>query len=158
MASIEATPHNATCRTAQNAQAHVLFPTPPPALVPTPPCDPRVGVDSHRPDSHFGIRPALAALQNTFTSRRRASSVSDAASQRSSTPRPHFARFVGLEPRSRTVSSATVVVSNYLTRVLVAIDVFLSPRARNNTHPPSVSPLSSPPTNKCPAPRVYPLS
>ncbi|QRV92487.1 hypothetical protein RhiJN_20505 [Ceratobasidium sp. AG-Ba] len=66
--------------------------------------------------SHFRLRPALAALQNTFISRRRASSVSDAASQRSASiaHSAHLARFVGLgaEPRPRTSSTATVTVKS----------------------------------------------
>ncbi|KAG9084546.1 hypothetical protein FS749_005138 [Ceratobasidium sp. UAMH 11750] len=73
---------------------------------------PRARADSQ---SHFSLRPALTALQNTFISRRRASSVSDAASQNSASIRSsHPARFAGLgmEPRPRTNSSATVVPPN----------------------------------------------
>lgn len=107
MASIEATDD---LRVAQKAAAPVLFPTPPAALQVPLVCDSRSRVDSQ---AHFGIRPALAALQNTFTSRPRASS--DAASRSSVIRSPHFTRFMGLEPRPRTGSSATAMVSNYLT-------------------------------------------
>lgn len=78
----------------QGSQSSVLFPPSPPLLRP-------------RADSHFGIRPALAALQNTFNARKRASSVSEDMVQK---PRsPVFAR-LGLDPRPRTNSSLTVVV------------------------------------------------
>ncbi|KAG8745861.1 hypothetical protein FRC10_006888 [Ceratobasidium sp. 414] len=109
--NMEAGAEHAT-RAAQNAPDSVIFPTPPPAL-----CAPvgpfpqlRARADSQ---SHFRLRPALTALQNTFISRRRASSVSDAASQNSDSAArsSHLVRFVGLgmEPRPRTNSSATVV-------------------------------------------------
>ncbi|KAG9103634.1 hypothetical protein FRC06_009292 [Ceratobasidium sp. 370] len=113
--SIEATGAEHAARAAQNTMDSVLFPTPLPALcTPVDPFpQPRARADSQ---SHFRLRPALAALQNTFISRRRASSVSDAASQNSiSIARsPHLTRFVGLgvEPRPRTSSSASVMYPN----------------------------------------------
>ncbi|CAE6523054.1 unnamed protein product [Rhizoctonia solani] len=64
-----------------------------------------------RADS-FSIRPALAALQNTFGGRKRAASVSDNASQCSKSRSPVFALFPGLDPRPRTTSTATIVPPN----------------------------------------------
>ncbi|CAE6415811.1 unnamed protein product [Rhizoctonia solani] len=61
-----------------------------------------------RADS-FSIRPALAVLQNTFGGRKRATSVSDSASQHSKPRSPVFTRFPILDPRPRTTSTATVV-------------------------------------------------
>ncbi|KAG9124203.1 hypothetical protein FRC07_012412 [Ceratobasidium sp. 392] len=112
--SIEATGADHDAPAAQNTASSVLFPTPPALSSPVDPSpQSRARADSQ---SHFRLRPALAALQNTFISRRRASSVSDAASQHSNSVAhsPHLARFVGLgmEPRPRTSSTATVVPPN----------------------------------------------
>ncbi|KAF8713141.1 hypothetical protein RHS03_00901, partial [Rhizoctonia solani] len=57
----------------------------------------------------FSIRPALVVLQNTFGGRKRATSVSENASQHSKTRSPVFPRFPGLDPRPRTTSTATVM-------------------------------------------------
>ncbi|KAG8688779.1 hypothetical protein FRC09_012732 [Ceratobasidium sp. 395] len=112
--SIEATAGDHDALAAQNATGSVLFPTPPSLSTPVNPSSPsRARAESQ---SHFRLRPALAAFQNTFISRRRASSVSDGASQHSNSiaHSPHLTRFVGLgmEPRARTSSTATIVPPN----------------------------------------------
>ncbi|KAF8754916.1 Pleckstrin homology domain [Rhizoctonia solani] len=71
----------------------------------------------------FSIRPALAVLQNTFGGRKRATSVSENASQHSKTRSPVFPRFPGLDPRPRTTSTATVMPPSAKSHSLLTMPV-----------------------------------
>ncbi|KAJ1303344.1 hypothetical protein OPQ81_011540 [Rhizoctonia solani] len=97
MSSIEATydvQEERGDKNGDNDQFSMLIP-------PTPPLS-RARADS------FSIRPALAVLQNTFGSRKRAASVSDNASQCSKPRSPAFSLFPSLDLRPRTNSTATL--------------------------------------------------
>ncbi|CAE6448335.1 unnamed protein product [Rhizoctonia solani] len=113
MSGLEATYHMQEERSDKDGGADaVLFPPAP--------------LSRTRADS-FSIRPALAALQNTFGGRKRAASVSDNASLCSKSRSPVFALFPGLDPRPRTTSTATVVPPNAKSYPSVAFSIVESP-------------------------------